>query len=280
MRSPLEAARAGDPRKNRVLGDGTKFRIPLCSTTTDHTCVKDGVVYTDLTMENIVDAEFPFGTAKCRITANDFEQPYGGVETEPISTTLVAITLPIQQCLSIKPGDFPLVAKIGDSTFGFPGNKLEISGDKVKFSAPRAVVDANSSVELSRFLLGRQYRNTYSLPKASNFQVDSVSISATSDKEIRYLVQGKNLGQKDIVFPDSSIISKVKVYTGGVAMEFSVSSKTAGSVKKVVFQATEGADKSVFVFDLPQVPSKPQAEKTDEPDGKQFKIFLSGTIPK
>ncbi|WP_157522875.1 hypothetical protein [Mitsuaria sp. 7] len=283
---PLTAAESSDPRANIVLGSFANDHLALndCLSSKDPVCSVGKAVFATLDPKEVRNARIKMkGGNECAIVANDPERPWGGASVRLKSSSIAEVTLPIKQCLSIKPiaGEYPLIARIGDSLFGFPGDRLEIRGKEVVFDAPRSVVENSRIVELSRFLLGEQYRNTYRLDAASHFRVDSIALNSVLNDRLTFLVLGNNLEAATTRIVPTPLQKSVVVYEGGVALEFALSKKTAESVKKVFFQnGDKGAnDKSVFVFDLPQAEVKKQA-KTEPEDPRAFKMTLTGTLPK
>ncbi len=281
---PLTAAEKGDPRQNVVIGNFQYDDLALkdCSTSSDAVCAVGKKVFATLTPDEARTATIKLkGNAECSIVSNDPERPWEGAKVRLKSSTIAEVTLPIKQCLSIKPGDYPLIARIGDSVFGFPGNRLQVTAKEVTFDAPRSVVEGSTVVELSRFLLGEQYRNTYRLNAASHFRVDSVALNSVLPDKRTYLVLGNNLELKTTKIVPTPVASSIVTYEGGVALEFALTKATAESVKKVFFQnSAPGAnDKSVFVFDLPQPEEKKEAKKEAE-DPRSFKMTLTGSLPK
>ncbi len=284
---PLTAAEDTDPRKNRVLGSFEYDELALndCRTSADPVCAVGKDVFATLNFNQIRGARIKMkGGTECSIVSNDPERPWGDVKIRLKSSTIAEVTLPIKQCLSIKPiaGEYPLIARIGDSLFGFPGDRLEIKGNEVVFDAPRTVVENNRIIELSRFLLGEQYRNTYRFDAVSHFRVDSIDLNTSAADKSTYLVLGNNLFKDKTKIVPTPIANSVVEHEGGVALEFALPKATADAVKKIFFQnaVKEANDKSVFVFDLPKPDPKPQAAKKEPEDPRAFKMTLTGTLPK
>ncbi|WP_162039693.1 hypothetical protein [Undibacterium sp. YM2] len=207
----------------------------------------------------------------CNILANSPELPYQA-KVRTVSATLVEVALPLHQCIEINmDGNHPLIAVIGNQAYGFPETEFSYRDSKeVRFIAPRSIVESTRTVELGRLLLGHQYRNTYLLPQNSQFRVDSIAISSTSDKEIRYLVLGSSLDQNNIVSPAKPIIVRNSVFSNGTVQEISLSAADAVAVKKIVFQKENDAP---YVFDLPQPEKKADTKVSNtNKDGKASKM--------
>jgi hypothetical protein len=178
--------------------------------------------------------------------------------TKPYSDTLVEVTVPIWQCMEVRPdfgGPYAPIVIVGGKAFGLSDAPFRtISPTQLTFLAPPSLVQGQAKLKLKRLFLDYSYETFYDLEPMSGLSVDGISILEVSPKETTFAVTGSQLAVSKLLYPKPVSVDSFSP----AFLKFTLTQDQVSSAKQIMLAS---AGEAPVLYTLPSVP-KPSNDST------------------